>query len=116
MEKMKNTIVLLCLLFGSSIHFAQSTSNEVPKEIKQKIEILRNAGLGLTDVQLSRITYVLIGEEKNITKNIQTLEGNKGLQQSRMKELQAQKIMNIKGTMNQTQIEKFDLLKLSEKI
>ncbi len=111
---MKNILlitVFICLAFAVNAQHGAAPSENVKKEIA----ILKNADLDLTDVQLSRITSVLVGEEANKIRLQKTFEGNKSQLELRLKDLHANKIGNIKGGMSPQQAEKFDALKLADK-
>lgn len=111
---MKKTLSIFAFILIAFSTSAQVSS--VPSaEVKNQVEILKNADLGLTDVQLSRVTSVLMGEENNMIRTKKALEGNKSQLDIRMKEFKANKINNIKGTMSPQQAEKFDALKLADK-
>ena len=112
---MKKILSIVAFLLMAT--FANAQKNGVPPSdnVKKQIEILKSADLGLTDIQISRITTVLMGEESNQQRLEKTFEGNKSQLDLRMKEFRAVKIGNIKGAMNDAQAEKFDALKLADK-
>lgn len=111
---MKKFISLLCCFAFTVSVFAQS-SNVVSPEIKAQIEILKKSTLQLTDIQISRITTVLVGEEQNYQRVLKSLNGNKSQLEIHLKELKEHKIQNIKGAMTPLQKEIFDNLKLESK-
>ena len=108
-------ILLITSIFLCSIHMIAQTSNQVSVQVAKEIEILKKSDLNLSDIQLSRITTVLIGEEQILKRNNHALEGNKSASSQRALELKNSKIRNIKGAMTEQQAEKFDALKLAEK-
>ncbi len=111
---MKNLLTTLAFLFIGNILLAQTV---IPSAaVKKQIDILKSADLNLTDVQLGRITTVLIGEEQNSIKVLKAVEGNKSLLEMRLKEIKEHKVSNIKGAMSPQQVEKFDVLKLADKL
>jgi hypothetical protein len=112
MKKIFSIVAFCCIAFVAS---AQVNGALPSEKVKKEIAILKNADLGLTDVQISRLTVVLMGEESNYLRMEKALEGNKAQMELRMKDLHVNKISNIKGTMNEAQAEKFDSKKLSEK-
>jgi|688.fasta_scaffold1697672_1 hypothetical protein len=112
---MKKLLTILGFLFLGNVVFAQAT-NTPSATVKKQIEVLKNADLNLTDVQLGRITTVLMGEEQNSVKVLKAVEGNKSLLEMRLKEIKDHKISNIKGAMSPQQVEKFDALKLADKL
>lgn len=111
---MKKLIILLHCTFFAVTVFAQDTKTISP-EIQTQIEILKKSTLQLTDIQISRITTVLVGEELNYQRVLKTLNGNKAQIDSHLKELKEHKIQNIKGAMTPLQKEIFDSLKLESK-
>lgn len=112
--KYKLIISLFFILF-STISFAQNADNKPSEQVKSEMNILKNADLGLSDIQITRITYVLMGEESNMKRIEKTLEGNKTQLEKYQNEHRANKINNIKGAMSPQQAEKFDALKLESK-
>ncbi len=108
-------ILLITSIFLCSIQMIAQTSNQVSVQVAKEIEILKKSDLNLSDIQLSRITTVLIGEEQILKRNNHALEGNKSALSQRALELKNSKIRNIKGAMTEQQAEKFDALKLAEK-
>lgn len=111
MKKILSIAAFICFtLVMNAQHGAVPSEN-----VKKEIAILKNADLDLTDVQLNRISTVLIGEEANKIRVQKALEGNKSQLELRMKDLHANKIGNIKGGMSPQQAEKFDALKLADK-
>lgn len=113
MKKIFSIVAFVCVAFLSH---AQQMGAVPSENVKKQVSILKNADLGLTEIQISRITTVLMGEESNQLRVEKALEGNKAQLELRMKDLRANKISNIKGTMNEAQAEKFDLLKLADKL
>jgi len=110
---MKKSIVILVLLLVTVVSFAQN--NTMSQRVKKQIDLLKKADLNLSDIQLSRITTVLINEDANYQKIIISLEGNKSILEARKAENKIYTINNIKGAMTPQQIEKFDAIKLAEK-
>jgi|688.fasta_scaffold50143_4 hypothetical protein len=110
---MKKSIVILVLLLVTVVSFAQNTT--MSQRVKKQIDLLKKADLNLSDVQLSRITIVLINDDENYQKMIKSFDGNKSLIEARIAELKIYTINNIKGAMTPQQIEKFDAIKLAEK-
>lgn len=111
---MKKIFFTLVVLFTTVFAYAQL--NTTPSEaVKAQVEILKKADLNLTEIQIGRITTVLIGEESNETRIRKALEGNKSLLETRLAELKEHKIQNIKGAITPAQAEKFDALKLADK-
>lgn len=111
---MKKVFIFLAFISLTSLAFAQ---NQAPSEkVKTQIAILKNANLNLSEVQLSRITTVLIGEEQNAARAIKAVEGNKALLEKRMQALKDNQINNIKGAMTPQQVQKFEELKLADKL
>jgi len=111
---MKKSIVTIVLILISIVSFSQNKT--MSQHVKKQIEVLKKADLNLTDLQLSRITIVLINEDANLQKNIKSLEGNKSILETRIAEIKINTINNIKGAMTPQQIEKFDAFKLAEKL
>jgi hypothetical protein len=108
------SITFIALLFSVTALFAQ-TQNQPSKQVLNEIQILTKADLNLSDIQISRITSVLMAQEQILVRNAHSLEGNKTVVDQRMKELKANKISNIKGALTPQQLEKFNALKLEEK-
>lgn len=113
---MKKLLAIISMLFMSFAMQAQYNNHAPSENVKKDIEILKKADLGLTDMQITRLTTVLTGIESNETKLTKSLEGNKSQLELHMKDFHANKINNIKGTMDKAQAEKFDALKLSDKL
>lgn len=111
---MKKIIIVAIFVLSANMLMAQS--KEPSKYVKHQIEVLTKADLGLNEVQLGRITYILIGEEANLERNKKALEGNKSALEQRLAEVHEHLINNIKGAMNPQQVEKFDVLKLADKL
>ena len=107
------SIVSFCLL--SFVGTAQVMGAQPSEKVKKEVAILKSADLGMTDIQLSRVTVVLMGEESNYLRMENAREGNKAQLEQRMKDMRANKISNIKGTMTDAQAEKFDAMKLGDK-
>ena len=107
-------IFLLLFTFVSLNLFAQQANN-LPENVKKDIETLQKADLNLSDIQISRITQVLLGQDELLKRNIKSAEGNKTTLNQRLTELKINKVKNIKGAMNEQQVEKFNALKLEEK-
>ncbi|GBL35602.1 hypothetical protein EMGBS15_11970 [Filimonas sp.] len=108
-------ITLIAGFFLCSLGMTAQNSNNISTQVSKEIEILRKADLNLSDIQLSRITQVLAGQEQIQNRNNQALEGNKAVLAQRNAELRKSKIQNIKGAMTEQQREKFDALKLTDK-
>lgn len=108
--------IALLLAFLGCLFNAQAQQNELPANVKKQIDVLKKADLNLTDVQLSRITTVLVGKDLGYQKMLKALEGNKSLLQTRTAEYKADLQSNIKGAMTPQQAEKFDALKLGDKL
>ncbi len=114
---MKQVLFLASFLFLSfSMLSAQSTNAELSTNVKKAITVLKIADLNLSEMQLSRITSVLISEDQILQKNLKVLEGNKSAQAQRIKELKDIKINNLKGAMTEQQVQKFIALKLEDKL
>lgn len=111
---MKKILSLFLVLSISVLSFAQQ--KELSNRVKKQIEILKNPSLGLNDVQLSRITLVLINEDQILEKNLKAVSGNKSQMELRTKELHNNLINNVKGGMTTLQAETFDKLKLGDKL
>ncbi len=111
---MKN--ILLILGFLACVFTVQAQQNELSNNVKKQLEVLKKADLNLSDVQLSRITTVLVGKDASFQKMLKALEGNKSLLQTRTAEYKADIQSNIKGAMSPQQAEKFDALKLGDKL
>ena len=111
---MKKNIIIIILILISFVSFSQN--NAITKRVKKQIEIIKKADLNLTELQLSRITMVLSNEDANLQKNIKSFEGNKSALEARIAEINTNSMNNIKGTMTPQQIEKFDAIKLAEKL
>ncbi len=109
-------IIFLSFLLCASVFISQAQTQQPSAKVQQEVELIRKADLGLTDVQISRLTTVLMGEEKNLEMSMKALEGNKGQQETRLKLHHDNKIRNIKGVMSAAQVEKFDALKLGDKL
>jgi hypothetical protein len=103
-------IIFLSFLLCASVFISQAQTQQPSAKVKQEVELIRKADLGLTDVQISRLTTVLMGEEKNLEMS------NKAQQETRLKLHHDNKIRNIKGVMSAAQAEKFDALKLGDKL
>ena len=111
---MKKVFIFLAFISFTSLAFAQ---NQAPSaKVKNQIAVLKNADLNLSEVQISRITTVLIGEEQNAIRAIKSVEGNKSLLEKRLQALKDSQINNIKGAMTPQQVERFDALKLADKL
>lgn len=111
---MKKSTVIVILILISLVSFSQN--NAISKNVKKQIEILNKADLNLTELQLSRITMILSNEDAILQKNIKSFEGNKSILEATIVEIKTNRINNIKGTMTPQQIEKFDAIKLAEKL
>jgi hypothetical protein len=111
---MKKVFIFLAFISLTSLAFAQ---NQAPSaKVKSQIAVLKNADLNLSEVQISRITTVLIGEEQNAIRAIKSVEGNKSLLEKRLQALKDSQINNIKGAMTPQQVDRFDALKLADKL
>jgi hypothetical protein len=108
--------ILFLLGFITCLFNVQAQQNELSANVKKQIDVLKKADLNLSDVQLSRITTVLVGKDISYQKMLKALEGNKSLLQTRIAEYKADVESNIKGAMSPQQAEKFDALKLVEKL
>ena len=108
-------MIFLAIITLCSFQMTAQQANKPSMQVKNEIEVLKNADLNLSDIQILRITQVLIGEEQILTKNLRVLEGNKSLIAQRTKELKLNKVINIKGALTEQQAEKFDALKLADK-
>ncbi len=108
-------MIFLAIITFCSFQMTAQQGNKPSMQVKNEIEVLKNADLNLSDIQILRITQVLMGEEQILTKNLRVLEGNKSLIAQRTKELKLNKVINIKGALTEQQAEKFDALKLADK-
>lgn len=108
--------IALLLGFVACFFTAQAQQNELSANVKKQLEVLKKADLNLTDVQISRITIVLTAKDQNYQKMLKTLSGNKSLLQTRTEEYKLDIQSNIKGAMSPQQAEKFDALKLGDKL
>ena len=108
-------MIFLAIITFCSFQMTAQQGNKPSMQVKNEIEVLKNADLNLSDIQISRITQVLIGEEQILSRNLRVLEGNKSLIAQRTKELKLNKVINIKGSLTEQQAEKFDALKLADK-
>jgi len=108
-------MIFLAIITLCSFQMTAQQGNKPSMQVKNEIEVLKNADLNLSDIQILRITQVLIGEEQILTNNLRVLEGNKSLIAQRTKELKLNKVINIKGALTEQQAEKFDALKLADK-
>lgn len=111
---MKRILSLIIVLSISVLSFGQQ--KELTPRVKKQVEILKNSSLGLNDIQLGRITLVLINEDQILEKNLKALDGNKSQLEARTKELHSIMINNVKGGMTTLQAETFDKLKLGDKL
>lgn len=111
---MKKVFIFLAFITLSNLSIAQV--QEPSSKVKAQIAVLKHAELNLSDVQLSRITTVLIGEEQNAERSIKSIEGNKSLLEKRLQALKENQINNIKGAMTPQQVKKFEDLKLADKL
>lgn len=111
---MKKILLLVSCLALTT--FVEAQVQTPSAKVKSQIAVLEAADLNLSDVQLSRITTVLIGEEQNAAKSIKAVEGNKSLQEKRIQAMKENQINNIKGAMTPQQVEKFNTLKLADKL
>jgi len=112
---MKKYLFLLLAVAATFICNAQSNSQKVSANVAKEIEILKNSDLKLNEIQLNRITTVLIGEEQKLTR-IQTMfAGNKTQLEQSLTEYKKHKMLNIKGAMTDLQKEKFDESKMEQK-
>ena len=110
-------IIHLSFIFFLSINLLSAQTTPQPSaSVKKDVEVLNASGLNLTDRQVSRITIVLMGQEDIATRNIKALEGNKSVLQTRLSEIKVHKINNIKGALTEQQVEKFNSLKLEDKL
>lgn len=113
---MKKILFTLSLLFASLFMFAQGSNQNLPDAVKKQVEILKTSDLKLSDVQLSRITTVLIAENDKVEKSKKMLETNNPQLQQRLQLLKEIMVRNVKGAMTPLQVEKFDAAKLAEKL
>lgn len=113
---MKKIALFIALIFMClNIVFAQKPQN--PSEnVKKELAVLQKADLNLSETQVYRITAVLMAQEQLYKENVKLLEGNKAVLETRLKELKANKISNVRGAMTDQQAAKFDALKLEEKL
>ncbi len=110
-------IVNFLFLFTLSVSTVFGQVNSTPsKEVLNKIEILKNANLQLSDVQIGRITTVLMGEEQNELRIKKAMEGNKSQLDIRLQEHKQHVISNIKGAMTPFQVELFEKQQLESKL
>ncbi len=109
-------MIVFALVILCSLQMKAQQGNQPSSQVKKEIEVLKNADLNLSDLQISRITQVLIGEEQILNKNLHVMEGNKSLISQRTKELKTNKVINIKGALTEQQSQKFDALKLGDKL
>jgi len=113
---MKHIINLSFFLFFSvNVLYAQ-TVQQPSTDVKKDIELLSASGLNLSDLQIARITTVLIGQEELTARNSKAVEGNKSVLETRLSALKASKISNIKGALTAKQVELFNSLKLEDKL
>jgi hypothetical protein len=108
--------VFIFLAFISLATLANAQENVPSAKVKSQIAVLKHPELDLTDVQLSRITLVLMGEEQNAARAIKSVEGNKSLLEKRLQALKESQINNVKGAMTPQQVKKFEELKLADKL
>ncbi|MEZ5046186.1 MAG: hypothetical protein R2831_04270 [Chitinophagaceae bacterium] len=111
---MKTRILTSLFLLISFFALAQNTT--LPKSVQKDIAVLQKADIGLSDIQLQRITLVLTQENDMIDKNKEAAKGNPEVLKERLKLLHENKIRNIKGAMTPLQVQKFDELKLADKL
>ena len=108
-------IVLIIILFVAVLSGANAKQALQPSEtVKKEIAIFKKADLNLSDIQLYRITTVLMAEDQHLQRNKSAAEGNKAVMETRLKELKANKIKNLKGALTDQQAIKFDALKLAD--
>lgn len=113
---MKKILFTLSILFSSLFMFSQGSQQVVPETVKNQVAILKASDLKLTDVQLSRITTVLIAENDKLERSKKAVGINNQQLQERMKLHKEVMIKNIKGAMTPLQVEKFDIGKLGDKL
>lgn len=113
---MKKIALLIATIFMClNMVFAQKPQNPSEK-VKGELAVLQKADLNLSDMQVYRITAVLMASDQLYKENVKLLEGNKAVLETRLKELKANKISNVRGAMTDQQVTKFDALKLEEKL
>jgi hypothetical protein len=110
----KMLFIFSLILFSSVVTYAQGNAKP-SKEVMQKVEILKAANLQLSEVQLGRITTVLMGEESNEMRIRKALEGNKSQLELRLIEHKQHVINNLKGAMTPYQVELFEKQQLENK-
>jgi hypothetical protein len=113
---MKKNILTLMLVLFTSILFAQASNQKISTLVSKQIEVLKASTLNLSDIQISRITQVLLGEEEIRARVSKAFEGNKSILEGKLMECKANLINNVKGGMTSQQAEKFDLLKIGDKL
>jgi hypothetical protein len=111
---MKKFLLAIIVVATSFISIAQS-GNIPSNEVVKKILLLKDAGLNLSDMQLSRITTVLMTNEDMIAKNKKKLADNPTILAKRLAELRENTLNNVRGAMTPKQVEKFDAEKMDEK-
>jgi hypothetical protein len=102
------------LMFVSVIAIAQQKQQEFSKNVKKEVEILQKT-LNISDIQASRVGYVLAQTEMQTEKQMKALEGNKSAFQIMLKEIHDIKLKNIKGSLTDLQKQQFEALKLEDK-
>jgi|LakMenE18May11ns_1017448.scaffolds.fasta_scaffold9701268_2 hypothetical protein len=113
---MKKLILSAILVFVASIMFAQTNKEKLSNNVLQQIEVLKSSGLNLNDIQIRRITTVLISEDEVRARFEKTLAGNKSLLETKLVECKANLINNVKGGMTVQQVEKFDAIHLGDQL
>lgn len=113
---MKKIFLSLTFVLISTFIFAQGKNQTPSAHVKQQIEVLKNGGLNLSDVQIGRITYVLMAEEQTMERTQKTFAGNKSLLNERTKEAREHMFNNLKGALTPQQVEQFDAKKLGDKL
>jgi len=113
---MKKLILIAAILFTGSVSLFAQAGQTPSVKVKKQMEVLRQADLNLSEVQLGRIQTVLMGEEQNAVRALKAVEGNKALQEKRLQELKTNQINNIKGAMSPQQAEKFEALHLADRL
>ncbi|HNB82110.1 MAG TPA: hypothetical protein PLP14_08445 [Chitinophagaceae bacterium] len=112
---MKQIFLLLAFFLSLNSTLLAQKDQELPAQVQKELNILKKADLNLSEIQLSRIAMVLKSYDDMTQKTLKTLDGNKSVIETRLKEIRQNKINNIKGAFTPQQVEKFDALKLESK-
>lgn len=114
---MKKIVLTSAVLFTTLMTFAQgSQASDLPEAVKKQVAVLKSSDLKLSEVQLARITTVLVAENDKVEKSKKMLEANNQQLNERLKLLKEIMIQNVKGGMTPLQAEKFDAEKLGDKL